>query len=490
MAWVSWRRSACRASARARDGRRLRAPTISVSVRRTMAGIVLDAPDQVARHALGQAVGADQHVHALGRLRQEHRGLAGRVAAAHHDHLLAGAQLRLHEGGAVVNAGALEPRQVVERRLAVLGAGGDDDGARRHAAPPRQSRRRRVCGRTRAAWRLCAMITSAPNFCAWRIRAARQLLARDAGRKAEVVLDLRARAGLPARRAGLDHQHVQALRRGVHRRRQPRGSGADDDHVAHLGRVDRGVEAEAVGDLPVGRVAQHHVAATDQHRHVRSADVKPVEQILDVGIAVEVDVGYGWPLRRQELLDAQGPGAMGRPDEHHVAEPARDQLHPAQDEGAHDDLAQLARRSAPAPAAARGPARPLRPLAGARPDERPAPREHVDLAGELTRPVHRDQVSGAPDGRTISIRPSMTTKNGMTSAPGFEQHLARPIGRRCPCAAMRAICAGVSVGNIWSMRAVRVSAAAGAAASLMAVGASSEGFVRVQVRPGCPAGCG
>ena len=47
-------------------------------------------------------------------------------------------------------------------------------------------------------------------------------------------------------------------------------------------------------------------------------------------------------VARQELLDAQRAGAMTRADEHDVAEPVRDQLHPAQDEGAHEDLAQLA----------------------------------------------------------------------------------------------------------------------------------------------------
>src|SRR5207249_8632872 len=36
-----------------------------------------------------------------------------------------------------------------------------------------------------------------------------ELLTRNAGREAQVVLDARARAGLPARRAGLDHQHVE-----------------------------------------------------------------------------------------------------------------------------------------------------------------------------------------------------------------------------------------------------------------------------------------
>ena len=62
-------------------------------------------------------------MHAPGRLREEHRRLAGRVAAADDDHLFAAAQLRLDERRAVVDAGALELRQV--RRAA----------SRRYSAP-------------------------------------------------------------------------------------------------------------------------------------------------------------------------------------------------------------------------------------------------------------------------------------------------------------------------------------------------------------------
>ena len=52
-------------------------------------------------------------------------------------------------------------------------------------------------------------------------RAARQLVARDARREAEVVLDPRRGAGLAARRLALDHDRAQPLRSAVHRGRQP-----------------------------------------------------------------------------------------------------------------------------------------------------------------------------------------------------------------------------------------------------------------------------
>ena len=70
--------------------------------------------------------------------------------------------------------------------------------------------------------------------------------------------------------------------------------------------------------------------------------MKAVQQLLHVGVAVEIDVGVRMAVARQELFDAKRSSAMIRPDEHDVAEPVRDQLHPAQDEGAHDQLAEFA----------------------------------------------------------------------------------------------------------------------------------------------------
>ena len=77
-------------------------------------------------------------------------------------------------------------------------------------------------------------------------RAARQLVARDARREAEVVLDPRRRAGLAARRLPLDHDRAQALRCSVDGRGQP-GRARADDHRVVLGRLGLGREAEQLG---------------------------------------------------------------------------------------------------------------------------------------------------------------------------------------------------------------------------------------------------
>ena len=77
-------------------------------------------------------------------------------------------------------------------------------------------------------------------------RAARQRLAGDAGRKAEIVFDPRTGARLAARRAAVEHDHRQAFGRRVHRGCEARRSGADDRDVVDMRVVEIGQQAEAV----------------------------------------------------------------------------------------------------------------------------------------------------------------------------------------------------------------------------------------------------
>ena len=69
--------------------------------------------------------------------------------------------------------------------------------------------------------------------------------------------------------------------------------------------------------------------------------MKPIEEILRVGVAIEVDVMKRVAIARQELLDAQRAGAMRRANQHDVTISAGDQLDAAEDERPHEDLAQL-----------------------------------------------------------------------------------------------------------------------------------------------------
>jgi hypothetical protein len=70
--------------------------------------------------------------------------------------------------------------------------------------------------------------------------------------------------------------------------------------------------------------------------------VKLVQQLLDARVAVEIDVGVRMAVARQELPHAERSRAVIRAEEDDVSDPVSDQLHPAKDEGPHDDLAKLA----------------------------------------------------------------------------------------------------------------------------------------------------
>ena len=105
--------------------------------------------------------------------------------------------------------------------------------------------------------------------------------------------------------------------------------------------IDLLVETETLRDLRVRRISQHGIAAADQHRDISGADLKPVEQLLRLAVAIEIDVVERMPVPRQELPSPERSGTVRRADDDDVTQIARDQLEAAQNEGPHQDLAQL-----------------------------------------------------------------------------------------------------------------------------------------------------
>ncbi len=223
-----------------------------------------------------------------------------------------------------------------------------------------------------------------------------QRLPGDAGGEAEVVLDLRAGAGLPAGRHGLEHHHVEPLGRAVHRGCQPRRPGADDHQVVHDGCVHHRVEPEAVGDLGVARVLQHLLTAADEDGDVAGGDVELVEQRLHVRVALDVDVLVGVAVAHQEGLHPQGRRRVERAQDHHLAEAAREQPDAPQDVRPDEQLRQLAVglhhrlqvRRVHAQHAQLGPGPPAH--------QDVPPGQLGDLPGELARHVHVDQLLAGP----------------------------------------------------------------------------------------------
>ena len=120
--------------------------------------------------------------------REKYGGLAGRIASTDDHDILADAELRLHRRRAVVDTGALERRQVVERWPAVFGSCRDDYRARANLRSLVDVDRvpLPVAGHSGGAF--CHDDLRAELQCLG-VGAARQVEPRDAGRKAQVVLD-------------------------------------------------------------------------------------------------------------------------------------------------------------------------------------------------------------------------------------------------------------------------------------------------------------
>src|SRR5207245_4905790 len=74
----------------------------------------------------------------------------------------------------------------------------------------------------------------------------------------------------------------------------------------------------------------------DSVRHMEAID-----QLLYAGFSVQVEHRLGMPVAGEELADAERPLAMRGPQDHDIAHAAGDQFQPTQDEGAHEEGAQL-----------------------------------------------------------------------------------------------------------------------------------------------------
>ena len=141
-------------------------------------------------------------------------------------------------------------------------------------------------------------------------------------------------------------------------------------------------------------------------------------------------------------------GEWTEPTSDDVAHAVRDELDPAQDEGAQQDLAQFGVGLDQRLQAARS-------TSITSPDSAACMRIS-DRRPEimLTSPVNwagpwvTTSTSPSGSGRQISSRPEVTTKNGTSDVPWSTRTSPARIARTDPCDAIRAICAGVSVGKI------------------------------------------
>ena len=201
-------------------------------------------------------------------------------------------------------------------------------------------------------------------------RLACQLGAGDAGREAEVVLDPRAGAGLPAGRPRLGDERPQPLGAAVHRGREPGRPAAEHDQVEPLA-VDLRPQAELAGDLRRRRVAQHGGVA-DQDRRLLARDLEPVEHRGAVLVGVDVVPPHRDEVALEQVAHLEGAPRTARGDEPHHAVPVTLVPRAAGHHRAQDELGQLGPGREHAPQRLRGRTRSRRSARRRRPRRSPA----------------------------------------------------------------------------------------------------------------------
>jgi hypothetical protein len=89
------------------------------------------------------------------------------------------------------------------------------------------------------------------------------------------------------------------------------------------------------------RVLEDVTALADEHRHLVDADLEAIEQSLDARVGLDVLVDEGLSVAAEELSDGLGRAGVAGAEEHRVLRQLAHQREAPEDEGAHQNLAQL-----------------------------------------------------------------------------------------------------------------------------------------------------
>ncbi len=171
--------------------------------------------------------------------------------------------------------------------------------------------------------------------------AAGQRLPGNSGGETEIILDARAGAGLSAEGAGIQHHHRETFRRRIDRGRKTRRAAADDRGIVDLIPGRTADHAERAGEFGFFRIAIHGAIGDHHQRPIGRRWRIACDQLGGIMIPFRVEQMMRNAVAGEKSLQADDAARIQGPDQHRAADPALDQADPAQDQRAHDALAEI-----------------------------------------------------------------------------------------------------------------------------------------------------
>jgi hypothetical protein len=210
-----------------------------------------DAINQILGHAIFERISTNQHRHETGVLGEVKRGLTRGVRTADHDNVSIGGVLGLGDSGAVEHTPSDQAVGAGHVEAPIRSSACEQDRRRAYLVSARESD---DPGKTvdRDALGFPQVDDLGVEATALTQGALRQVGAGKPARKAEVVLDPRALARLPAWGIAFDQRRAQPFRSSVDGAGQARRSSADDHEVVAAVQWPRG-QAQRFGELQARR---------------------------------------------------------------------------------------------------------------------------------------------------------------------------------------------------------------------------------------------
>ena len=146
---------------------------------------------------------------------------------------------------------------------------------------------------------------------------------------------------MTAERTAVEHQSGEPFRAGINRSRQARRPGANDDDVIDAIGIDRPDQADTPGKLVFAGIAQQLAARAQNNRQLTGVDLEALDQRFCLRIGLRAQRLMRMAIAAEKVFQPQHIAALGPADDHRAAGTDLEQADTAQDQGAHDPLAEL-----------------------------------------------------------------------------------------------------------------------------------------------------